>query len=207
MPTRVKICGLTRAEDVDACVRAGVDAVGFVFYPKSPRNVDPVTASALIHRLPPFVSSVGLFVDADPDWLAAVLDITPLNLLQFHGDESPEDCRRYRRPYLKAIRVKPGVDLVECALRYHDAVALLLDAYVEGQPGGTGQRFDWQLIPRTLSRPIVLSGGLDADNVGWAMDTVRPSAVDVSSGVEMAKGIKDGAKIAAFMEGVRRADV
>lgn len=207
MPTRVKICGLTRAEDVDACVRAGVDAVGFVFYPKSPRNVDPVTASALIHRLPPFVSSVGLFVDADPDWLAAVLDITPLNLLQFHGDESPEDCRRYRRPYLKAIRVKPGVDLVECALRYHDAVALLLDAYVEGQPGGTGQRFDWQLIPRTLSRPIVLSGGLDADNVGWAMDTVRPSAVDVSSGVEKAKGIKDGAKIAAFMEGVRRADV
>ncbi len=205
--TRVKICGITRIEDAHAAAGAGADAIGLVFYDRSPRCVGVDQARAVLASLPPFVTSVGLFVNAPAAQVEAVLGALPLDLLQFHGDESPEFCRGFGRPYLKAVRVKPGVDLVKYAASYADARGLLLDAYVEGTPGGTGQAFDWGLIPARLPLPVVLSGGLDAANVGEAIRRVRPWAVDVSSGVEAAKGIKDAAKIAAFMQGVRNADV
>jgi len=207
MPVRVKICGVTRVEDALAAAHAGADAIGLVFYEKSPRHVSLEAARAILARLPPFVTSVGLFVDAAPEAVRAVLAALPLDLLQFHGEEPPEYCRAFGRPYIKAVRVRPGVDLVEWAARFADSRGLLLDAYVEGTPGGTGRVFDWSLIPRDLPLPIVLSGGLAADNVEEAIRRVRPWAVDVSSGVEAAKGIKDAAKIAAFMRGVRNADV
>jgi len=207
LPVRSKICGLTRAEDVRAVAACGADALGLVFYPNSPRHVTPPQAAALLRALPPFVSTVGLFVDADAETVRATLAQVPLDVLQFHGDESAEFCRQFGRPYLKAIRVRPGVDLLQCAAHYADAQALLLDAYVEGVPGGTGASFDWALIPRDLPLPVVLSGGLDAGNVAAAMAQVRPYAVDVSSGVEAAKGIKEAAKIAAFINEVKRADV
>lgn len=207
MPLRVKICGVTRVEDALAAAHAGADAIGLVFYEKSPRHVSLEAARAILARLPPFVTSVGLFVDATPEAVRAVLAALPLDLLQFHGEEPPEYCRAFGRPYIKAVRVRPGVDLVEWAARFADSRGLLLDAYVEGTPGGTGRVFDWSLIPRDLPLPIVLSGGLAADNVEEAIRRVRPWAVDVSSGVEAAKGIKDAARIAAFMRGVRNADV
>jgi phosphoribosylanthranilate isomerase len=207
MPVRVKICGVTRVEDALAAAHAGADAIGLVFYEKSPRHVSLEAARAILARLPPFVTSVGLFVDATPEAVRAVLAALPLDLLQFHGEEPPEYCRAFGRPYIKAVRVRPGVDLVEWAARFADSRGLLLDAYVEGTPGGTGRVFDWSLIPRDLPLPIVLSGGLAADNVEEAIRRVRPWAVDVSSGVEAAKGIKDAARIAAFMRGVRNADV
>jgi len=205
--TRVKICGITRVEDARAAAHAGADAIGLVFYEKSPRHVGIERARAVLAGLPPFVTSVGLFVNPSAAEVEAVLDTLPLDLLQFHGDESAEFCRRFGRPYLKAVRVRPGVDLVKYAASYPDARGLLLDAYVEGTPGGTGQAFDWSLIPAQLPLPVVLSGGLDAANVGEGIRRVRPWAVDVSSGVEADKGIKDAAKIAAFMQGVRNADV
>jgi phosphoribosylanthranilate isomerase len=207
MPVRVKICGVTRVEDALAAAHAGADAIGLIFYEKSPRHVSLEAARAILAHLPPFVTSVGLFVDAAPEAVRAVLAALPLDLLQFHGEEPPEYCRAFGRPYIKAVRVRPGVDLVEWAARFADSRGLLLDAYVEGTPGGTGRVFDWSLIPRDLPLPIVLSGGLAADNVEEAIRRVRPWAVDVSSGVEAAKGIKDAAKIAAFMRGVRNADV
>lgn len=203
--TRIKICGLTREEDVDAAVAAGADAIGFVFYPPSPRYVTPQRAAELAQRLPPFVSAVGLFVNAAPADVRAILDLVPLHILQFHGDEPEVDCARYRRPYLKAARVTPDLDLVQYAACYPTASALLLDAFVEGYGGG-GKTFDWTLIPAQLPLPVVLSGGLDAANVGDAVRRVGPAAVDVSSGVEAAKGIKDAAKIAAFIAAVRAAD-
>lgn len=202
--TRIKICGLTRESDVDAAVAAGADAIGFVFYPPSPRYVTPQRAADLARRLPPFVSAVGLFVNAAAGEVESVLDAVPLHLLQFHGDESEEACRRHRRPYLKAARVTRELDLVQYAARYPTAQALLLDAFVDGYGGG-GRTFDWSLIPANLGRPIVLSGGLDADNVTEAVRRVRPAAVDVSSGVEAAKGIKDAVRIAAFVAAVRAA--
>lgn len=202
--TRIKICGLTREEDVDAAVAAGADAIGFVFYEKSPRYVTPARAAALVRRLPPFVSAVGLFVNADPAVVLATLGEVPLHVLQFHGDESEADCCRYARPYLKAARVTPELDLVQYASRFPSAQGILLDAFVEGYGGG-GKIFDWTLIPSDLGRPIVLSGGLDAANVGEAVHRVRPAAVDVSSGVEAAKGIKDPLKIEAFVAAVRAA--
>lgn len=203
--TRIKICGLTREEDVDAAVTVGADAIGFVFYPPSPRCVTPQRAAELARRLPPFVAAVGLFVNAAPEDVQAILDLVPLHILQFHGDEAEPDCARYRRPYLKAARVTPDLDLVQYAARYPTAHALLLDAFVEGYGGG-GRTFDWSLIPSCLPRPVVLSGGLDAANVGDAVRRVRPAAVDVSSGVEVAKGIKDAGKIAAFVAAVRAAE-
>jgi phosphoribosylanthranilate isomerase len=205
--TRVKICGITREEDLSAAADLGADAVGLVFYAKSPRFVAASRAAELLRRLPPFVTSVGLFVNAAEEEVRAVLDEVRVDLLQFHGDETPEFCRSFGLPYLKAVRVKPGVDLVQYALRYADARGLLLDAFVEGIPGGTGLAFDWNLIPRDLPLPLVLSGGLDPANVGEAVARVKPWAVDVSSGVEQGKGIKDAAKIAAFMQGVRNARV
>ncbi len=203
--TRIKICGLTRPEDVDAAVAAGADAIGFVFYPKSPRYVTPEQAAALVRRLPPFVMAVGLFVHETPARLAAILEQVPLNLLQFHGDESPADCSRWGRPYIRAARVQPGLDLVQYAADFGGARALLLDAFVEDYGGG-GHVFDWRLIPPQLDLPVILSGGLNPDNVGDAVRRVRPVAVDVSSGVEAAKGIKDHQRMADFVAAVRAAD-
>lgn len=205
--TRVKICGITRVEDGLACARLGADAVGLVFYAQSPRMVDPGRAREIVCALPPFISTVALFVNPTPEEVEKVLaDVRP-DILQFHGDEPPEFCRRFGVPYLKAVRVKPGVDLVQYADFYADAKGLLLDAYVKGTPGGTGQSFDWSLIPAGLKLPLVLSGGLDAGNVSSAIRRVKPWAVDVSSGVELTKGIKDAGKIAAFMQGVRDGNV
>ncbi len=205
--TRIKICGITRAEDVRIVAVSGADAIGLVFYAKSPRHVSAEQAGRLAAALPPFITTVGLFVDAEPSFVREVLAAVPLDVLQFHGDESPEYCAQFGRPYLKAIRVKAGVDLVECAARYAGAQGLLLDAHVEGIPGGTGTAFDWTLIPRQLPLPVILSGGLDAENVAEGIRQVRPYAVDVSSGVEAAKGIKDAAKVAAFVNEVKRVDV
>jgi phosphoribosylanthranilate isomerase len=205
MKTRIKICGLTREADVDAAVAAGADAIGFVFYPPSPRYVTPVRAAELARRVPPFVDVVGLFVNATSEEIAATCAAVPLNLLQFHGDEAPEFCRSFARPWLRAARVRPGLDLVEFARSHAEARGLLLDAFVEGYGGG-GHVFDWTLIPPDLPGHLVLSGGLHAGNVGDAIRRVRPVAVDVSSGVEAGKGIKDHGKIAAFVAAVRAAD-
>ena len=205
--TRVKICGITRVEDGLACAQLGADAIGLVFYAPSPRNVSVEQARAIMRALPPFLTTVGLFVDADPADVSAVLAQLPLDLLQFHGNESPAYCDGFNRPYMKAARVKPSLDLVQYAAQYAQARGLLLDAHVEGVAGGTGQAFDWKLIPEKLPLPVVLSGGLHPDNVTEAIKRVQPAAVDVSSGVEAAKGIKDAAKIAAFMQGVRHASL
>ena len=203
--TAIKICGITREQDALAAAHCGANAVGFVFYAKSPRAVTPARAAALMCVLPPFVTSVALFVDADVAAVKHTMAMARADLLQFHGDESPAYCRQFGVPYLKALRVRPGVDLLQYARDYHDAKALLLDAYVEGTPGGTGATFDWALIPKNLPLPVVLSGGLTPENVTVAIKAVRPWAVDVSSGVESARGIKDAAKIAAFVTGVRNA--
>jgi len=205
--TRVKICGITRVEDGLACAQLGADAIGLVFYAPSPRHVSVEQARAIMAALPPFITTVGLFVDADSTEVSAVLRQLPLDLLQFHGSENPDYCQGFSRPYLKAVRVKPGLDLVQYAAQYERAKGLLLDAHVEGIAGGTGQAFDWNLIPARLPLPIVLSGGLHPANVTEAIKRVQPAAVDISSGVEATKGIKDAAKIAAFMQGVRNASL
>ena len=202
MKTRIKICGLTRLEDVQAAVGAGADAIGLVFYPPSPRHVDLATASKLARAIPPFVTIVGLFVNADPALVKATLAAVPIHLLQFHGDEDESYCRQFDRPYMKAARVKPGLDLVQYAAGFPSAQAILLHAFVDGYGGG-GKVFDWGLVPLALGKPMVLSGGLDAGNVGEAMLRLRPAAVAVSSGVEAAKGIKDAEKIRAFVAAVR----
>ena len=199
MAVRVKICGITRLQDLHAACEAGADALGFVFYEKSPRHVSIATAAALMRDLPPFVQSVGLFVNAEPAFVEAVLQAVPLDLLQFHGDETAADCMRYGRPYIKAVRVTPSTDLLKCAADFETARGLLLDAYVPGVPGGTGERFDWSLIPPDLPKPVILSGGLTPANVAEAVQRVRPWAVDVSSGVEAAKGIKDPHHVAQFI--------
>ena len=199
MAVRVKICGITRAEDLHAACEAGAEALGFVFYERSPRHLSVEAAAALLRELPPFVQSVGLFVNADPAFIASLLEAAPLDLLQFHGDETAADCARYGRPWIKAVRVNRDTDLVKCAADFEAARGLLLDAFVAGVPGGTGERFDWGLIPPALPRPVVLSGGLTPDNVAEAIQRVRPWAVDVSSGVEAAKGIKDARKMAQFI--------
>jgi phosphoribosylanthranilate isomerase len=200
---RSKICGITRIEDALAAVDAGADAIGFVFYAKSPRAVSVEQARAIIAALPPFVTTVGLFVNISRCELTEILEIVPLDLLQFHGDETPEDCDGYHRPYIKALRVQAGDDIASRCRAYSRASGILLDTYVAGVPGGTGEAFDWSLIPQTLSKPIILAGGLTPDNVAQAIAQVRPYAVDVSGGVEMSKGIKDHDKIRAFMHAVR----
>ena len=201
MRPRIKICGLTRPQDVLTAVEAGADALGFVFYPPSPRFVDLQKASTLARLAPPFITSVGLFVNAEPQLVHQTLAAVPLHLLQFHGDEDEAYCRQFNRPYIKAARMKPGIDLLQYVSAYPLAQAILLDAFVDGYGGG-GKVFDWNLIPRSLPKPLILSGGLDAGNVGEAIVRVRPAAVDVSSGVEEAKGVKDARKIHAFVSAV-----
>jgi phosphoribosylanthranilate isomerase len=202
-----KICGITRIEDALAAARCGAHAVGFVFYRPSPRYVDPDEAARIVQALPPFVTPVGLFVDARADEVRTIAARARVRLLQFHGSEMPEFCSQFELPYMKAVRVRPEVDLLQYARQFASAKALLLDAYQEGLHGGTGAVFDWDLIPPALPLPIVLSGGLTPDNVVEAIRRVKPCAVDVSSGVESARGIKDARKIEAFMNGVRNADV
>ncbi|MCR4347522.1 MAG: phosphoribosylanthranilate isomerase [Sulfuricaulis sp.] len=221
MRTRVKICGITRIEDAMAAAQAGADAIGFVFEPKSPRYVKPDQAAAIVRALPPFVTVVGLFVNAAPDTVETVLKHVTLDLLQFHGNETPEQCRRYHRPYIKAIHMQADVNLHDNARRYADAEGLLLDTAVAHVDGGSGQAFDWSRVPSDLGKPVILAGGLTPENVAEAVRTVRPFAVDVSSGVEVqadvqgrtnvagagragaTKGIKDAQKISAFIEAVR----
>ena len=201
---RIKICGITRVEDALAAARAGADAIGLVFHEASPRAVDIQRASLIVRALPPFVTSVGLFVDAEEARIRQVLERVPLDMLQFHGDEPDDFCRRFARPYLKAVRVRPGVDLDSLAGNWPGASGILLDSYKPGVPGGTGETFDWGLIPAQRNRNLVLAGGLSAGNVREAVDLTQPWAVDVSGGVEAAKGIKDVSKINAFIQEVKR---
>jgi phosphoribosylanthranilate isomerase len=203
--TRIKICGLTREQDVQEAVEAGADAVGFVFYAKSARHVDLARAAGLARSLPPFVTPVGLFVNASAGEVAQAAETIPNLLLQFHGDESPQDCRRAGRPFLRAVRMDAQTPLLDLARQYTDAQALLLDAQVEGYGGG-GKVFDWSLVVRDLPCRVVLSGGLHAGNVTDGILRLRPWAVDVSSGVESAKGIKDALALRRFCDAVRDAD-
>jgi phosphoribosylanthranilate isomerase len=202
---RIKICGLTRNQDVQVAVAEGVDALGFVLYAPSSRAVTAEQAALLIKHAPAFVTTVALFVDESAEEIYRALDICSFDLLQFHGDESPEFCRQFNRPYMKAIRVRSAEDIQRAVQQYPDTKALLLDAYVENLPGGTGQAFDWRLIPE-LSIPWILAGGLNANNVADAVNQVKPFAVDVSGGVEASKGIKDVQKIKDFISEVRNVE-
>lgn len=200
---RRKICGITRVEDALAAVAAGADAIGLVFYAKSPRAVSMEQACQIVAALPPFVTSVGLFVDIERAELQRILAAVPLDLLQFHGDENLVQCEGYSRPYIKALRIKPGDDIAAMMADYPSASGILLDTYVEGVPGGTGLAFDWSLVPAQLPKPVILAGGLTPDNVAAAIARVKPYAVDVSGGVEASKGIKDADKVRAFIREVR----
>lgn len=209
---RVKICGITRPDDGRHAARAGADAIGLVFYPPSPRYVSPRQAADIVAALPPFVTTVGLFVDAPPEQIAALLEQVPLDMLQFHGDESPAYCAAFQRPWIKALRMRDGVDPRAEADRYGAAGArgLLVDSYVPGVPGGTGERFDWDRLPADPPLPLVLAGGLDPANVAEAVRRVRPWAVDVSGGVEVLGvdgrrqgGIKDPGAVSAFIRAAR----
>lgn len=202
---RSKICGITRVEDALVAAEQGADAIGLVFYAKSPRAVDVSRAQEILRALPPFVTSVGLFVNASRAEVEQVLRQVPLDLLQFHGDETAQDCEGFGRPYIKALRVRPDLALGEQCAAFASAAGILLDSYVPGVPGGTGEAFDWSLVPADLGKPVILAGGLDAHNVADAIACVRPYAVDVSGGVEREKGIKDLHKVAAFLQAVRAA--
>ena len=197
--TRVKICGITRVEDALCAVNAGVDAIGLVFYAPSPRCISIAQAQEIVAALPPFVTVVGLFVNAAQLEIEHILAHVKLNVLQFHGDETVLDCERFNMPYIKVIRVKPDTNLLQCQYEYASSKALLLDTYSDAAFGGTGHAFDWDLIPKNMHKPLILAGGLNAANVGLAIKKVQPYAVDVSGGVELAKGIKDAGKIAEFM--------
>ncbi len=206
MRTRIKICGITRTEDALTATRLGADAIGLVFYPPSPRSVSPEQAQRIVKSLPPFVTVVGLFVNEDRAVIEQILNQVPLDLLQFHGDESAEDCSGFGRPWIKAIRMRQVTDLLSLEQQYADASGLLLDTYQAGVPGGTGKTFDWDLVPESLAGRVILAGGLNSENVTRAVASLHPYAVDVSGGVEAAKGIKDAAKIEAFITGVMRGD-
>lgn len=200
---RSKICGITRIEDALVAAEAGADAIGLVFYDRSPRAVSVQQARAIIAALPPFVTTVGLFVNASRCEIGEILDAVPLDLLQFHGDETSAQCEGHGRPYIKALRVRPGENIAACCAEYNQASGILLDTYVPGVPGGTGEAFDWSLVPADLGKPVILAGGLTADNVRAAIAQVSPYAVDVSGGVEASKGVKDAEKIRAFIREVR----
>jgi phosphoribosylanthranilate isomerase len=204
--TRIKICGITRPEDAQAAVANGVDAIGLVFYGKSPRAVTVEQAQRIVAVVPPFVSVVALFVDELADEITRILDSVQIDLIQFHGDEAPAFCQQFGRPWVKALRVRPDTNLEETCQTYQNARGVLLDSWQEGVPGGTGRVFDWQLASNELPLPVVLAGGLHADNVGSAIARVQPAAVDVSSGVEQSPGIKDAGKIRRFVAAVRVAD-
>ncbi|MDV6343703.1 phosphoribosylanthranilate isomerase [Nitrosomonas sp. Is37] len=206
MPIRVKICGITRVEDALVAAQQGADAIGFVFWRQSARFISPTQAREIVLRLPPFMNVVGVYVDPSPEWVEETSITAGLNLLQFHGEETPEFCGQFMLPYIKALRVRKEMDLLQYGKLYQNAKGLLLDTYTAGMPGGTGQVFDWNLIPTDFPLPLVLSGGLSPDNVVNAIRQVRPWAVDVSSGVEVAKGIKDVNKISAFMQGVKNCE-
>lgn len=206
MRTRVKVCGLTEPLNASGVAETGADSIGLVFYPPSPRAVSVPQAQAICANLPPFVTVTALFVDTTADQVEQILQQVPIDLLQFHGDESAEFCRRFGKPYIKALRVRPGLDLMHQAEIYHDARGLLLDAYKVGVPGGTGETFDWQLIDKALPLPVILAGGLTDANVARAIAQVQPQAVDISGGVESAKGIKDLNLVKRFIDEVARAD-
>ncbi len=205
MRTRVKICGFTSVADAVCAAELGVDAIGLVFYPSSPRNVSIEQAAIISKALPAFVSVVALFVDAEPALIREVLSKVRVDCLQFHGDETADSCRPYDKSYIKAVRMRPGTDIARLAAQYHDAAGLLLDAYHPGIQGGSGSGFDWDLIPQCRSLPIILAGGLTPENAGEAIKVVKPYALDVSSGVEAGKGIKDAAKMAAFIRKTNQA--
>ncbi len=207
MRTRVKICGITRPEDALQAAKLGADAIGLVFHPPSPRAVSVEQARAIVAVIPPFVTVVGLFVDAQPAEISAVLDAVRLDTLQLHGREPALECARYARPYIKALRMSEDMDVRSAARDYAEASAVLLDAYHQELPGGTGQSFDWSRVPADLDKPIVLSGGLTPENVADAIRRVWPYAVDVSSGVEAAKGIKDHRKMAKFINEVNHVSI
>ena len=203
MRTRIKICGITRVEDGLAASAMGADAIGLVFYEPSPRYVDIAQAKRIVSALPAFVTTVALFVDADPERVRQVIAEVQVDLLQFHGKETPEYCNSFNRPWIKAVRMKDNLDLHAVMEAFAAGRGLLLDAYSPGVPGGTGESFDWSRVPREYADKIILAGGLDAENVAQAVSQVRPYAVDVSGGVEASKGIKDADKIAQFIRGVR----
>jgi len=206
MRTRVKICGFTQPEDARAAATLGADAIGLVFYPPSPRHVDIRQAQAIVATLPPFVTVVGLFVDAEPTRVREVLGQVRIDLLQFHGDESPDDCTAFGRAYIKAIRMNAATDLARVASDYRSAAGLLLDADDGRAKGGTGTGFDWAMVPRECPLPLILAGGLSADKAQAALRQTRAYGLDVSSGVEAAKGIKDVDKMAAFLKEVQDFD-
>jgi len=201
MRTRVKICGITRRQDAEFAVEMGADAIGFVFYSPSPRAVTIAQVKNIIEGLPPFISIIALFVDASVQEVNDCINALSIDILQFHGNEPAEYCEQFKKPYLKAVRMKEGVELTELAECYSSASALLLDSYQPGVPGGTGLAFDWSMI-KDVGKPIILAGGLTVDNVAMAIEQVQPYAVDVSGGVEQSKGIKEQQKIRAFMHEV-----
>ena len=203
--TRVKICGIRTLETALQAADAGADALGFVFYAPSPRAVTGVDAARIIDELPPFLTTVGLFVDADRPTVKRIVKQTRLDLLQFHGNETEAFCNSFDRPYIKAVRVKTAADISAALVAYPSAKALLLDAYVDGIPGGTGKAFDWLVVPQTQANRFILAGGLNADNVAGAIEQVKPYAIDVSGGVESEKGVKDAQKIVQFMTAVTTA--
>ena len=206
MRTRVKICGFTRIEDAVYAAHNGVDAIGLVFYPLSPRHVEIEKAIRIVNALPAFTSVVALFVDEQEAKIREVLAKVPIDCIQFHGDETAKACRIYGKRYIKAISMREGIDIPALAHYYHDAAGLLLDAFHPDAKGGTGSQFNWSLIPKQLDLPIILAGGLDETNAKLAVQTVRPYALDVSSGVETRKGIKDSLKMAAFIKQVNEGD-
>lgn len=206
MRTRIKICGFTRADDAACAARLGIDAIGLVFYPPSPRNVNIAQAQQIIKVLPAFTSVTALFVNAAEHQVSRVLRNVAVDIIQFHGDEEADFCRSFTRPYIKAVRMRQDIDISAIMDTYHDAAGMLLDAYHPGVAGGTGKRFDWQLIPAEAKLPIILAGGLTPENACQAVRIVQPYALDVSSGVETGKGLKDAEKMAAFVKEVNEGD-
>jgi len=204
--TRVKICGITRPQDALVAADEGVDAIGLVFYKKSKRYVEVAEAAEIINALPPFVTVVGLFMDADNAFVSEVTSRLPLDLLQFHGDECPADCGRFGRPYIKAVAMQDSINYAAYTDSYPDAAGFLLDSHANGQAGGTGNTFDWAKVPEGTTKPVVLAGGLNPTNIASAIQQVRPYGIDLSSGVESAPGIKDAKRIQALMNEVRKVD-